>query len=380
MQEKGRQMGMLIEGRWQADVDRFMKKGAFVRETSPFEQHLTAADILAVSSQPERFVLVASYSCPWSHRILLMRKLKGLEGLPLLVAGGPRLEGYAFQQPEQAERLLGRPLQHLHQLYSWADGSYSGRATVPLLWDRKQERIVSNSSSFLMFGLDQVRPVSSSCGPREYSLFPAPYRGQMEALSQRIYGRLANAVYRAGLATRQSAYDQAVEQVFASLAEWDSLLSRQRTLLGTVVTATDWQLFPTLLRFDAVYATHFRCTRKRLVDYPHLWAYARDLFAWKGVAETVDFPAILAGYYLNDGVQNPHGILADLPEVDWSEPAERSHLGAFEVWDPESGTVSQIDPVTLQSHLDFKEKRQKPGQSSGKPGARRLGAFQEVQP
>ena len=328
-------MGMLMEGRWIPEADRFIEDGAFVRETSAFDLDLDVEDIRTFPAEPGRFRLIASRSCPWSHRVLLVRAVKGLEHLvPMMIAGGPRIEGYALRDEESEEWSGIRHLRHVHQLYTFSSPGYSGRATVPVLWDTDRRRIVSNGSARIMRALD------AATGVERYTLVPGHLVPEIDRLNRRIDEGLANAVYRAGLAQRQEAYDEAVSDVFTTLDKLEDRLSDRRYLFGSIVTESDWRLFPTLVRFDPVYATHFRCTRRRLQEYPNMWAYARDLWRWPGVSGTIDLTAILQGYYRNDGEHNPHGVVADAPVADWSADHDRARLGPAQVWSEETGTVT----------------------------------------
>lgn len=324
-------MGMLIDGRW-SDEDRAIRAGAFVRGASRYAQDISPETVAAIGREPGRFHLIASVSCPWSHRTILVRALKGLAGvLPLRVAGGTRHEGYPVDggAPWQVPG-AGRTAVHVHELYAMSDPAYTGRATVPILWDGATGRIISNASAKIMRALDAVVPPRKTA---DFTLVPEHLGCRIDALNAQIHDRLANGVYRAGLAQCQSAYDDAVSDVFGMLDLLEVRLAESRYLFGNLISETDWHLFAVLVRFDAVYSTHFRCTRRRLVDYPNLWAYARDLFGWPGVAGTVDFTAIRDGYYLNDGDHNPHGILAEAPETDWHAPHGRSALGpARKAW------------------------------------------------
>ena len=337
-------MGMLVEGRWVDEAERFINDGAFVRETSTFDVDLAVESMRALDAEPGRFRLIVSLSCPWSHQTLLVRAAKGLDrSLPVAFAGGSRIQGYAIRDEESPGWSGVERLRHVHQLYSLSDGRYTGRATVPLLWDTAARRIVSNGSARIVRALDAVG------GTDRHTLVPRHLAPDIGVLNRRIYQRLANAVYRVGLAQRQAAYDEAIGEVFATLDELEERLAGRRYLFGSIVTESDWRLFPTLVRFDAVYATHFRCTRRRLVDYPNLWAYARDLWRWPGVAATVDFTAILEGYYLNDGDRNPHGIVAEAPSVDWSARHDRARLGPAQVWfeatGPSTVEIGEIESV-----------------------------------
>ena len=337
-------MGMLIEGRWVDEAEQIIKDGAFVRETSTFDVDLAVESMRALDAEPGRFRLIVSLSCPWSHQTLLVRAAKGLDrSLPVAFAGGPRIQGYAIRDEESPGWSGVERLRHVHQLYSLSDGRYIGRATVPLLWDTATRRIVSNGSARIVRAFDAVGGIDRC------TLVPRHLAPGIDVLNRRIHERLANAVYRVGLAQRQETYDEAIDEVFATLDELEDRLAGRRYLFGSTVTESDWRLFPTLVRFDPVYATHFRCTRRRLVDYPNLWAYARDLWRWPGVAATVDFTAILEGYYLNDGDRNPHGIVAEAPSVDWSARHDRDRLGPAQVWfeatGPSTVEIGELEPV-----------------------------------
>ena len=332
-------MGMVIEGSWVSEADRFIEEGAFVREISAFDRDPDVEDIRALSAEPGRFRLIASRSCPWSHRTLLVRAVKGLDHLlPVSFAGEPRIEGYALRN-ESSTEWSGIPhLRHVHQLYTLSDPGYSGRATVPLLWDSARRRIVSNDSARIMRALDRVS------GPERYTLVPGHLALQINRLNRRIHDGLANAVYRAGLAQQQDAYDEAIADVFETLDELEDRLTDRRYLFGATITESDWLLFPTLVRFDPVYATHFRCTRRNLREYPNLWAYTRDLRRWPGVCGTIDLVSILRGYYLNDGERNPYGIVAEAPAADWSAGQDRARFGPAQVWIEGTGpSVVEVD-------------------------------------
>ncbi|MER0240224.1 glutathione S-transferase C-terminal domain-containing protein [Fulvimarina sp. MAC8] len=315
---------MLIEG-WWSDEDRTIVDGAYRRPASPYGSPMKDATIRAIGAEPGRFHLVASLSCPWSHRSLLTRALKGLEGhIPLHFAGGPRSQGYRVGTSERLWTVPGtdRAIEHLHELYALADPGYTGRATVALLWDAERHTIVSNESIHILRGLDAVR---TGCGP-DWTLRPNHLKDEIDALADRIQRELSNAVYRAGKAQRQDTYDAAVEKVFVTLDMLDARLATARYLHGNVLTETDLRLWPTLARFDAVYHGHFKCARRRLTDYQHLWAYARDILSLPGVTPTFDEHAIRLAYYGEDRDLNPYGIVATAPDVDWHAPHGRDRL------------------------------------------------------
>jgi len=293
-------MGMLIDGKWEQDADGSMVSGTYRREQSALPTSLDAELLKQISDEHDRFFLIASASCPWSHGAVLALVLSGLsDRVKIQWAGGPRLQGYGL--------LPGGPLpdrsgfQHLHQFYTATVPNYTGRSTVPLLWDAQQRKILSNSSADIM--------VAFSALSNGVDLRPAGLSGEIDDLTQHIFDGLSNAVYRAGLSQQQGEYDQAVDTVFGTLDGLEKRLEGQTFLFGDQITLADLRLFATLVRFDTVYATHFRCTRKRLVDYPHLWRFARRIFQMPDIRQTVDFDEIRYGYYVNDGDHNPYGIV-----------------------------------------------------------------------
>lgn len=305
-------MGMLINGVWDGSTDRFMQDGKFLREQSQMLTDITGDTLVRLCENPADFVLVASSSCPWSHGAVLAYVLKGWVGqMPLQLAGGPRIEGYALL-PDGP--LSGGQVRHLHQFYTQSVADFTGRVTVPLLWDVSQSRIISNSSADIIAALNH--------GPIGPDLFPAAQETEIQTLIPTIFDGLSNAVYRAGLAEQQDEYDSAVDTVFATMDMLDARLSDRAFLFGDDMTVADIRLFATLVRFDTVYATHFRLTRKRLVDYPSLWRFTRRIFQMPGIRETVDFEEIRFGYYVNDGSHNPFGIIGQQPEIDWLDASD----------------------------------------------------------
>lgn len=301
-------MGMLVDGTWQNDADRTMRAGAYRREPSPLVTVIDADVRRALGAEPQRFVLVASASCPWSHATVIALVLSGLsDAVPVQNAGGPRVEGYGLLPDGPLSG--SRAVRHVHQLYSMTDPAYTGRATVPLLWDRQRETVLSNSSADIILAFDAAGP-----GP---DLRPEPLSGDIDRLTAEIFDGLANAVYRAGMAERQDEYDLAADRVFATLDRLEQRLGDRRFLFGPALTTADIRLFATLVRFDTVYATHFRCTRKRLVEYPALWRFTRRIYRMPGIRQTVDFDQIRFGYYVNDGRHNPFQIIGQQPDIDW---------------------------------------------------------------
>ncbi len=338
-------MGMVIDGQW-VQEDRIYENGGFRRRASLFDAPLGTDLARSIREEPGRYHLIASQSCPWSQRTMLMQSLKALEEtLILQIAHGPRIEGYAvnggapWRVPGSDQEII-----HMHELYRLADPSYTGRSTVPVLWDSAGQRIMSNESARIMRLLDSV---PGEPGSLDFTLLPPGLTPEIDALNDRLQVEFSNAVYRAGLARRQDLYEAAVEEVFTILAELEQRLAERRYLFGEVLTEADLRLLPALLRFDHVYHSYFRCSRKRLTDYPCLWAYTRDLYGWRGVAETTDFQAIREGYFLNDGDGNPFGVIPVAPEIDWLEPHGRDVLSPAQLT-LRNGEVVTVDPVTLQ--------------------------------
>ncbi|MEX0365128.1 MAG: glutathione S-transferase C-terminal domain-containing protein [Ruegeria sp.] len=301
-------MGMLIDGMWDDNADRSMVSGTYRREQSALPTSLDSDVLGELADAHDRFFLIASASCPWSHGAVIALVLSGLnDRIKIQGAGGPRHQGYGL--------LPGGPLpdraayQHVHQFYTATVPDYTGRSTVPILWDAQHQRILSNGSADIILAFDAISPA--------VALRPDDLAPDVDALTQRIFDGLSNAVYRAGKSQRQDEYDQAVDLVFATLDELEDRLDGRTYLFGETLTLADIRLFATLVRFDTVYATHFRCTRKRLVDYPHLWRFTRRIFQMPGIRDTVDFDEIRFGYYVNDGDHNPHGIIGQQPDIDW---------------------------------------------------------------
>ncbi len=320
-------MGMIIKGKWRQEIDASIQQGAFVRTNSCFDNVLPTSVAEEIKNGTSRYILVASMSCPWSHRAMLVRAFKKAEThLPVHIAGGPRVQGYGLLADGPLTDNLGQNLRHVHKLYALTNPAYTGRSTVPLLWDTEQNKIISNDSANIMRCLDLID------GADGFTLVPDAHKSEIEKLNQLIHENLGNAVYKAGLAQKQQPYEEAVNSVFKTMEYLDNRLSKQRFLFGSFVSESDLRLFATLVRFDAVYNTHFRCTRFRLTDFEHLWGYSRDLYQWPNVQKTVDFGVILDGYYSNDGAQNPYKIIAERPSSEWNSAHKREKLGVGYLW------------------------------------------------
>ncbi len=324
-------MGQLIDGQWsRADtIAAGSPDGRFHRARTSFRNWITPDGAAGPSgtggfrAEAGRYHLYVSYACPWAHRTLIFRAIKGLAPLIDISVVHPDLleDGWSFARDfdgTTGDRL--HESRFLRDLYIRADPKVSTRVTVPVLWDRERATIVSNESA------DIIRMFNSAFDAltdNHHDYWPEPLRAQIETVNHRIYETVNNGVYRAGFATGQSAYDEAVTALFDTLDWLESHLAANRYLLGSRLTEADWRLFPTLARFDLVYHTHFKCNRRRLVDYPNLWAYARELHQWPGVAETVRPDHFVRHYYHSHQGINPHRIVPINPTVDFDAPHGR---------------------------------------------------------
>lgn len=316
-------MGLLVDGNWQDKwYDTHKNDGKFVREQSQFR---AAVGDAAHPPEVGRYHLYVSLACPWAHRALIFRKLKGLEKLIDVSVVSPLMleHGWTFDRDSGStgDALYGSDFHY--QLYTRHQSDYTGRVTVPVLWDRERECIVNNESA------DIIRQFNSSfdelTGNRA-DYYPEALRTEIDEINDYVYERVNNGVYRAGFATTQSAYEEAYEALFEALDNLESRLSRQRFLVGERITEADWRLFTTLIRFDAVYHGHFKCNRQRLEDFPALAAYVRELYQWPEVAQTVDFDHIKSHYYRSHGTINPTGVVPAGPAIDYHRPHGRDAL------------------------------------------------------
>ncbi len=328
-------MGQLVDGKWQeSGFDTKATGGRFMRTDAKFRNWITpdgAAGPSGVGGFPAesgRYHLYVSNACPWAHRTLIFRVLKGLEPHVGVSVVHPDMgsDGWTFATDfpgATGDALYG--LGYLRELYLKAKPDASGRVTVPVLWDAKRETIVSNESSEI---IRMFNSAFDGITGNRLDFWPKAMRDQIETVNARIYDTVNNGVYRAGFASTQEAYDEAATELFDTLDWVEARLSTRRYLMGERITEADWRLFPTLVRFDAVYHGHFKCSRRRIVDYPALWAYARELYQWPGVAETVDFDDIRRHYHRSHESINPHRIVPLAPDIDWTEPHRRDHLAA----------------------------------------------------
>ncbi len=314
-------------------LDAELRGGAFERQQSRFREWIgrdprTGADG-AFEVQPGRYHLYLSLACPWCHRAAIVRGLAGLEEAVAVSYAAPFRDerGWAFTGERFSDGPGGRYVDQLHgwelmsEAYLQSDEAFSGRVTVPVLWDTQTARIVNNESSEIIRMFYRRDSLGGLGSPPD--LCPADLAGEIDELNGRIYESINNGVYRAGFARRQDAYEEAFEELFAALEWLERLLSERRYLAGDRITEADWRLFPTLVRFDEVYNVHFRCNRRRLVDYPSLWAYSRELYQWPGVSETVAMDQIKRHYYTTHDELNPKRIIPVGPAYDWLEPHGR---------------------------------------------------------
>lgn len=325
---------MLIAGKWSPDIGQVSPDGAFTRVTDAFGEQIECQLVKSIRQNPNRYFLIVSLSCPWSHRVTLASVFLQTP-LTKIIAGEPRDKGYSILHTPSAVRQKHGSIPRLHRFYTIAHPTYSGRATVPVLWDNQTGKILSNNSGNIVKALD------ASFGKNK-TLYPAERVEARETLMDRLYFGLSNAVYEAGFAQNQTAYDDAAERVFDTLGYLEERLSSRRFLMGNNLTVADVHLFPTLVRFDLVYGPFFQCTKRRLKDYPKLWAYLQRIYALPSVASTIDIDAIMTGYYLNDTDRNPHRIISQPPELDFGS-GDQSHISPNPPKFPLSDTRIQED-------------------------------------
>jgi glutathionyl-hydroquinone reductase len=298
------------------------ERGRFVRQASRFRDRVSADGSSGHPAEPGRYHLYVSRACPWAHRAIIVRRLKRLEDVVSMSVVDPVRDGrgWAFRPGCGNGPDPVNGFGFLSEAYAATDPAFVGRITVPVLWDRATGRIVNNESA------DVIRMLNSefdAWGDRAVDLYPEDLRDEIDEVNARVYRTVNNGVYRAGFATTQDAYDEAFDALFATLGDLDLMLGDRTYLAGDRVTEADWRLFTTLVRFDAVYVLHFKCNLRRIVDYPRLWPYLRELYQWPGVAETVDMDHIKRHYYLTHGSINPTGIVPRGPDTDFTLPHGR---------------------------------------------------------
>ena len=311
-------MGLLIDGEWHDRwYDTDSTGGRFVRSESAFRDRVTADGSSGFPAASGRYHLYVSYACPWAHRTLIARVLKGLENHVSVSVVHPLMleRGWTF---DDGDGVIPDPVHGadcLHQVYTAAKPDYTGRVTVPVLWDLVSGTIVNNESSEILRMFDREFDAVGGGGPR---LYPDDLADAVDEVNALVYPKVNNGVYKAGFATSQAVYDREVAALFDALDELEARLGRTRYLVGDRVTEADWRLWTTILRFDVVYHGHFKCNRRRIVDYPNLWAWARELYQVPGIAGTVHFDHITTHYYASHRTINPTGIVPVGPAADWS--------------------------------------------------------------
>ncbi|WP_444899849.1 glutathione S-transferase family protein [Microbulbifer sp. VAAC004] len=323
-------MGLLVNGQWKDQwYDTKDSSGSFKREAAQLRNWITPdgsagpSGIGGFKAESGRYHLYVSLACPWAHRTLIFRKLKKLEEhISVSIVSPDMLEhGWSFNTDEgsSGDSLFG--YQFLHQLYTRNKADYTGRVTVPVLWDKLQNSIVSNESSEIIRMFNQA--FNEISGDTQ-NFFPEEKQTEIDTINELVYENINNGVYRSGFATTQEAYEEAYTNLFDALDRVENILGQQRYLVGEKITEADWRLFTTLIRFDSVYHGHFKCNRQRLEDYPNLSNYVRELYQWPGVAETVNFHHIKRHYYFSHTMINPTQIIPVGPDIDYTNPHNRS--------------------------------------------------------
>ena len=325
-------MGLLVDGVWHDTwYDTKSTGGKFERKASSFRNWITKDGSAGPSgkagfkAEAGRYHLYVSLACPWAHRAIIYRKLKGLEEMISMSVVNALMgsEGWTFEPGNGvvADPIIGAS--RMHQIYTAAMNDYTGRVTVPVLWDKKTNTIVSNESSEIIRMLNSA---FDDIGATRVDFAPKDRLAEIDEMNEFIYPTINNGVYRAGFATSQEAYDEAVVEVFDALDSLEYTLATNRYLLGDSITEADWRLFTTLVRFDAVYVGHFKCNKKRIVDYPNLWGYVKDLYQQPGIAETVDIAYIKEHYYASHETINPTRVIPAGPAINFHEPHNREKL------------------------------------------------------
>ncbi len=315
-------MGKLVEGVWH-DVwyDTKANGGKFVREDAGFRDWIKNDSEAVFQPESGRYHLYVSLACPWAHRTLIFRKLKGLEPhLDVTVVCPDMLsQGWQMGLPEP---LFGHT--RMHQIYTQAKPDYTGRVTVPVLWDKKTNTIVSNESSEI---IRMFNSAFNDLTGNHDDYYPEPLRGVIDEWNDYIYPNVNNGVYRCGFATSQEAYEEAFESLFSALDKIDAHLATHRYLAGNKITEADWRLFTTLVRFDAVYVGHFKCNKQRIADYVNIQGYLKELYQIDGIADTTDFYHIKRHYYFSHTGINPTQVVPKGPDLDFSSPHQREMIG-----------------------------------------------------
>ncbi len=315
-------LGQLIEGKWVSKRDQEDSKGRFLRPSTTFRDRITADGSSGFKAEAGRYHLYISWACPWANRTAILRTLKGLDDVISLSVVDPVMgeEGWAFSDYPDSTPDTVNGTQYLRDVYLKADPQYTGRVTVPILWDKETNTIVNNESREIIKMLDtEFDAVVKS----DQNFYPEDLRDSIEKTIDAIYQPINNGVYRAGFATSQEAYEEAVTELFEALDYWEGVLEKQRYLCGDRITEADWCIFTTLFRFDAVYYVHFKCNLRHIYEYPNLWNYLLDLYQQPGVKETCNLDHIKVHYYKSHPSVNPSGIVPKGPILDFDAPHNR---------------------------------------------------------
>ena len=323
-------MGLLVGGKW---VDRWYNTkesgGKFVREDAQFRHWITSDGRAGPSgdsgfrAESGRYHLYISHACPWAHRTMIVRQLKGLAPHISVSSVHPDMlsEGWTFETCDGAEGDALYGLEFARQLYTRCDPTYSGRVTVPILWDKERNTIVSNESSEI---IRMFNTAFNELTDSQSDYYPEELRSDIDEVNERVYHSINNGVYKCGFATTVAAYEEAFQALFEALDWCDDRLSKARYLIGNVITEADWRLFTTLVRFDAVYVGHFKCNLRRIEDYPALSHYTRELYQWPGIAETINMDHIKRHYYYSHETINPTRIVPVGPALSLHHPHNRA--------------------------------------------------------
>jgi len=324
-------MGLLVEGKWSTDwYDTKVTDGRFVRQSAGFRNWITADGSAGSSgeagfkAETGRYHLYVSLACPWAHRTLIFRALKGLEEMISVSVVNAFMgdKGWTFKAGDNVVPDTINNKTYLYEIYLEAQHDYTGRVTVPILWDKERKTIVSNESSEI---IRMFNSAFDDVGAKQGDYYPKSLRHQIDELNDLIYPSVNNGVYRAGFATTEKAYEEAVADIFKALDFLENHLESRRYLVGSQTTEADWRLLTTLLRFDSVYYGHFKCSLRRIIDYPNLWGYTRDLYQLPGIANTVNVDNIKQHYYGSHESINPTRIVPVGPVIDFTQPHTR-HL------------------------------------------------------
>lgn len=320
-------LGILKDGKWISQREQEDSEGKFIRPSTTFRNKITADGSSGFKAERGRYHLYISWACPWACRTAIMRQLKGLQDIVGLsvVAAEIHQNSWEFTDEPGAIPDTVNNTDYLWQLYLKAEPDYTGRVTVPVLWDKQKETIVNNESREIIRMFDTE---FEEFAKQDADFYPQDLQKVVDETIDAIYQPINNGVYRAGFATSQSAYDQAVTELFNALDRWEKVLGERRYLCGDKLTEADWCMFTTLFRFDAVYYVHFKCNLRRIVDYPNLWNYLKELYQISGVKETCNLDHIKRHYYISHPNVNPHQIVPKGPIVNFNEPHNRDKISA----------------------------------------------------